>query len=187
MKTLLNSFKLLALVASISFLVSCGGNTEQETTTTDTTATTTPAPESAPPAAYDATKIDAAAPVTEITLDAVGATMTDMKYSNTEIHAKQGTTIKIKFSNKGVGAAMEHNFVLVHKGKMESVAMAGLKAGKDNNYIEPGSADILIAGKVLKPGESEEIIFAAPPAGEYEFVCTYPGHWQAMHGTFIVE
>jgi azurin len=39
----------------------------------------------------------------------------------------------------------------------------------------------------LKPGIKEELTFPAPAAGEYMFICTYPGHWQQMQGTFTVK
>ncbi len=186
MKTILRFSHLSILVISVIFLSSCGGGSQQEQESTTDTAAVTTAPEPTAPS-YDATKIDPNAPVTEIALDAVGATMTDMKYSLPDIHAKAGTTVKITFKNKGVGDAMQHNFVIVYSGKREAVATAGIKAGLDNSYVEPGSADVLVTSKVLKPGESEVITFPAPPAGQYEFVCTYPGHWMSMHGTFVVE
>ena len=39
----------------------------------------------------------------------------------------------------------------------------------------------------IAASEKEEIIFPAPPAGEYQFVCTYPGHSKQMQGVFIVK
>lgn len=41
--------------------------------------------------------------------------------------------------------------------------------------------------KIIDAGEQEEIIFKAERPGTFKYVCTVPGHEQAMFGTFIVE
>ena len=47
--------------------------------------------------------------------------------------------------------------------------------------------ELLHATKMLDNGKSETIKFTAPKkAGEYEFVCTFPGHWQIMRGIMKV-
>ena len=109
-----------------------------------------------------------------------------MHYDQKTITVKSGTTIKLKFVNTSKDAAMPHNWVLVYYGNMETVAAAGLAAGKDNSFV-PASNDVLIATKLLGPEEETEITFAAPPPGKYQFVCTYPGHWSVMNGDFVVN
>lgn len=136
--------------------------------------------------AYDATAIDANAAVNSITVSASGNTMAEMKYDQEVITVKSGTTIKLKLINTSKDASMPHNWVLVHDGKAEKVATDGINAGKEGSYV-PDSKDVLIATKLLGPGEETEISFPAPPAGNYQFVCTYPGHWSIMNGKFIVE
>jgi azurin len=136
--------------------------------------------------AYDATKIDPNAPVMEITLKALGNTMTEMKYDQPELHVKDGSTVKLKLVNTGKDAAMQHNFVLIEKGAAEKVGPEGLKAGPDNNYT-PKMKEILVSTKMTGPGKTSEITFPAPPKGEYDFICTYPGHYTIMHGKFFVE
>lgn len=136
--------------------------------------------------AYDAKAINAGAPVSEVTLRAVGTTMADMSYDSKLVTVKAGSTVKLKFINTFTDASMPHNWVLVHFGTMEAVATAGMAAGKDASYV-PNTNDVLIATKMLGPKEETEITFPAPPAGKYQFVCTYPGHWSIMNGEFIVE
>lgn len=136
--------------------------------------------------AYDATTIDANAAVNSVTVTATGNTMAEMKYDQEIITVKSGTTIKLKLINTSKDASMPHNWVLVHDGKAEKVATDGINAGKESSYV-PNSNDVLIATKLLGPGEETEITFPAPPAGNYQFVCTYPGHWSIMNGKFIVE
>ncbi len=135
--------------------------------------------------AYDP-KVNPDAEVVSITLKAEGSSMSDMHYDQKTLTVKSGTTVKLKFINMMQDAAMPHNWVLVYHGTMETVAKAGVDVGKEGSYV-PASVDVLIATKLLGPKEETEITFAAPPAGKYQFVCTYPGHWSIMNGEFIVE
>jgi azurin len=162
-----------------------GGETKQQAAdSTSSSADYTPATASA---SYDPTKIDANAPVMEVKLDAIGNSMDVMKFSTEEIRVKAGTTVKLHFANTASDSAMKHNFFIVKNGTMEQVATAGLSAGLAKNYIPDDRTNILYSSNVLSPGKSEDLVFPAPPSGEYQFVCTYPGHWQKMNGKFIVE
>jgi azurin len=135
---------------------------------------------------YDPTKINPNAPVVNIKLNAVGNNMDEMKYDQTEIRVKAGTTVKLQLVNKAKDASMIHNFVLIEEGTAEKVAMAGLKAGADNHYVQK-MKEVLTYTNLAHPGETVEITFPAPEKGTYDFICTYPGHFQKMHGKFIVE
>ena len=181
-----NSLLILSLSVLSFQLISCGGNENpaQNATEEKKVNPSDLFKDDRPP--YDATAIDATAPVQEISIIADGNTMSEMKYNTKEIMVKQGTTIKLTFKNNSTDAAMPHNWVLVHDGTMEAVATAGISMGKDKSYV-PDSKDVLIASKLLGPGEETVLTFPSPPAGKYQFVCTYPGHWSIMHGTFVVE
>ncbi|MCY7410842.1 MAG: cupredoxin domain-containing protein [Chitinophagales bacterium] len=180
-------FSLLLIAATTSLIFSCGsGDNATKETSADTVATDSYKPESAT-AVYDAAKIDANAPVMEVKLDALGNSMDVMSFSMPEIRVKAGSTVKIYLNNTSKDAAMKHNFFIVKNGTMEDAANAALTAGSDKNYIPDDKTNILYTSKILDPGQSEELVFAAPPVGEYQFVCTYPGHWQKMNGKFIVE
>jgi hypothetical protein len=51
----------------------------------------------------------------------------------------------------------------------------------------PRSNKILAATKLLEPTLSETLKLTAPTApGEYEYVCTFPGHWMVMWGRLAV-
>ncbi len=156
----------------------CGGS-QTANNTTDTTKTYTPPP--AP--AYNPNAIDPKAPVATINLSADGNTMTDMHYSPDTITVKAGSTVKINFKNNGKDESMQHNFVLIKNGTAQEVATAAINV---ENHIPP-SADVLYGIPATKPGSLTVITFAAPSASTYQFVCTYPGHWQKMTGTFIVQ
>lgn len=86
--------------------------------------------------------------------------------------------------------AMAHNWVLLQQAAdIQEFANAAVKA-KDNDYIPADKTDQVIAQTGLAGGgETTEVTFTAPEEpGEYEFLCTFPGHFAAgMRGTLIVE
>jgi len=182
----MNTITKLLTIATVSVLLaSCGSDTPKENETAQDKVNPADLFKDDRPA-YDANAIDANASIVEIQLSASGNTMAEMVYDQKEMKAKAGTTIKLIFKNNSTDAAMPHNWVLVHNGTMEAVATAGIEAGKAGNFV-PNSKDVLVATNLLGPGEETTLVFPAPPAGTYQFVCTYPGHWSIMNGNFIVE
>jgi len=169
--------------AVVFALSSCGGSKETK-------------PEETPPSsgsdlmkeepAYDPTKINPDAAVMEFVLKAQGNTMADMSYDHKEIRVKEGSTIHLTLMNEGTDPSMVHNFVLIEEGTADKVGPEGLKAGLDMNYV-PKMRQVLVATNLVQPKEKTEISFPAPPKGSYDFICTYPGHYQKMNGKFIVE
>ena len=81
---------------------------------------------------------------------------------------------------------MVHNIVFVQYGKKKEIALAGNDAGPDKGYV-PDSPDIIAASQLAYHGDTITLTFDAPPRGNYEFVCTYPGHYDKMNGYFIVK
>jgi len=179
MKTYLKTITLLAFIFALS---SCGGNKQEPTQER----AETPSDLMAEAPIYDATKIDPNALIQTVQLKAVGNTMADIHYDDTMLVVKAGTTIKLSLENLSTDPTMLHNFTLVEEGTAEKVAMEGVKAGPDKDYI-PAMREVLVATKMLKPKESVEITFPAPAAGMYDFICTYPGHAVRMRGKFRVE
>lgn len=168
---------LLLFIFSIN-TTSCGGNkTDNDSTKTN---------KADDEFNYDKSAIDKTAPVNEISLTISGESMSDMAYSQKEIKVKSGSTIHLSLENLCKGEAMTHNFVLVRKGTGDDIATAGIEAGASNNYV-PASKNILVSTIMLKPSGKTEISFPAPPVGEYDYSCTFPGHWKMMLGKFIVE
>jgi plastocyanin len=85
-----------------------------------------------------------------------------------------GSEVTIRMENMG---ALEHNWAV-------------LKAGEDIPvpFDEAEHEDKLLfsAGNVAA-GAGNEVSFAAPEPGEYNVVCTVPGHAALMQGKLIVE
>lgn len=117
----------------------------------------------------------------------VKSTGTDFSYETTEIRAKAGSTITIRYENT---SNMPHNIVLVKtRADINPVGTAALQA-RDNDYIpqDEGSAERMIAfTNLAKPGYTEEITITVPPPGTYPYICTYPGHFTMMQGQLISQ
>ena len=88
---------------------------------------------------------------------------------------------------------MPHNVVFVQPGARQEVANAAqnMKPGaldkQGRAFIPKDRAKIIAATKVVEPGQKETLKFTAPTEkGDYEYVCTLPGHFAVMNGKFIV-
>src|SRR5690606_31499105 len=97
------------------------------------------------------------------------------------ISAKEGTTVTIRYTNNGT---LPHNFVLVKdEADIDVLGPAAFQAG-DTDYVPLQHEEKMYAHSPLaKPGTTVEVTFEVPPAGEYFFVCLYPGHYNMMVGT----
>ncbi len=108
------------------------------------------------------------------------------------ISAEPGEEIRIRLTTESdlPASAMAHNFVLL---TLSADAMAFANAAskaKDNDYIPANMQDEILAQTGLAAGgETVEVTFTAPEeAGEYEYVCTFPGHFAGgMKGILRVE
>jgi azurin len=112
----------------------------------------------------------------------------EMAFDKAKLSVKKGQTVKLTFANKAAkDSGMSHNWVLVNPGTADAVGMAGIAAGLDKGYV-PESADVLAKTKLAAPGESVTIEFKAPEkAGDYPYICTFPGHYAVMKGVLSVK
>jgi azurin len=113
-----------------------------------------------------------------------------MKYNKSSIEVYAGQTVQLTLTHVGElpEAAMGHNWVLLTQGTdMATFAEASITA-KDNEYIAPDMTDqVIVYTEMIGGGEETSIEFEAPAAGEYTFLCSFPGHYAAMNGTFTVK
>ncbi len=113
-----------------------------------------------------------------------------MKFSVATIEATAGEEIKVVLKNDGTlpKEAMGHNFVLLKAGvDMTAFATAAMTA-KDTDYVPAAKkGDVLASIPVLGPKKSGEVTFKAPAAGDYNFLCSFPGHYMLMKGTLKVK
>lgn len=113
-----------------------------------------------------------------------------MKFDTAVIEAKAGQTVQITIKNTGKlpKAAMGHNIVILNKG-IEVMAWAGkaITAAATDYVPENAGADVIAHSKILGPGESEVVTFTVKEAGEYPFLCSFPGHAGLMKGKVVVK
>ena len=115
-----------------------------------------------------------------------------MKYDKAEIEVKAGQTVALTFKNIGAlpKAAMGHNVVILKPGSdIPKFAIGGVaNAAGDYLPLDPALiAQIVAKTKILGPKEEETIVFKAPAAGDYPFLCTFPGHFGVMKGVLKVK
>jgi putative heme-binding domain-containing protein len=126
----------------------------------------------------------------DVRVIAIGTVVERMIYDKETIVVQAGKPIEFRFANTD---NMPHNFAVVAPGSLEEVGLLAEATGrdpdaKDRHYI-PKSNKVLVASRLLEPGQTQAISFEAPKKpGVYPYVCTYPGHWRRMYGAlFVVE
>ena len=113
-----------------------------------------------------------------------------MKFNVTNLTAKPGERVTIRFINKGTMPKMAagHNVVVLKPGvDMPAFAQAAVMAGA-TDYIPAKFKDQIVANtKIAGPGETVEVTFTVPTApGDYPYICSFPGHYVTMKGTLKV-
>jgi azurin len=86
--------------------------------------------------------------------------------------------------------AMGHNWVLSRTEDAQGVVSDGIAAGLDNEYVKPDDPRVLAATDIIGGGESTTITFGIAdldPDADYQFFCTFPGHYGLMKGEFRIE
>lgn len=167
-KVILASFAVCSLA-----MVSCGDTN----TTTDTTTTTTATP------AEEMTIVDG-----KIILELYAGD--DMKYNTKVLKAKVGQPVKLTLKHTGSApvTSMGHNVVILKpEASVGKFANAAIDA-KETAYIPAGfEQDVVAHTKMLGGGESDTIEFTFDAAGEYVFMCSFPGHSALMKGIVKVS
>ena len=110
-----------------------------------------------------------------------------LQFAPAALNATAGQQVQVTFKNGS--AAQKHNWVLVKGGDAEAqkVDDEGATAGEAAGYI-PTDPNIVASVKLLGGAETGTAEFAAPAAGTYTFLCTFPGHYVAgMKGTLTVK
>lgn len=100
-----------------------------------------------------------------------------MSFEPSSISVKKGETVEFTVRNDGF---LEHEFVL--GSAIENASHAALmEAMPDMKDNDPNA--VLIA-----PGKSTELVWQFSKAGDFEFACLIPGHYDAgMKGVAMVE
>lgn len=109
---------------------------------------------------------------------AVEIRMTDaMRFQPETLAVKRGETLRFVLRNEG---RMLHEMVIGTLALLEEHA-ALMRKFPDMEHDEPWMAHVA-------PGESGEIVWRFNRAGDFEFACLIPGHYEAgMRGRIIVR
>ncbi|HTN77273.1 MAG TPA: PA14 domain-containing protein, partial [Pirellulaceae bacterium] len=124
----------------------------------------------------------------DVRVIAIGTVVERMIYDKETIAVQAGKPVEFRFANTD---NMPHNFAILQPGALEEVgllaeATARDADAKDRNYV-PKSDKVMLASRLLAPGEAQAISFEVPQTpGIYPYVCTYPGHWRRMFGALYV-
>lgn len=114
-------------------------------------------------------------------------TLPGLKFDQTLLTVKAGSRVRLVFRNSD---DMLHNFVLTRPGRGQAVGEAAMALGIDGNAksFVPDSDDVLYHTALIQPETSDTIFFTAPTTpGDYDYVCTFPGHSLLMKGILRVQ
>jgi putative heme-binding domain-containing protein len=126
----------------------------------------------------------------DVRVIAIGTVSHRMIFDKELIAVQAGKPVEFRFSNTD---AMPHNFAIVLPGSLQEVGELAEATGRDPDAMQrhfiPKSDKVLLASKLLQPGESQALSYEVPSEpGVYPYVCTYPGHWRRMYGAlYVVE
>ncbi|MCH6258271.1 plastocyanin/azurin family copper-binding protein [Puniceicoccaceae bacterium K14] len=113
-------------------------------------------------------------------------TVPGMKFDKTLLEVSAGDRVELIFNNED---DMLHNVVICKPGTGQIVGAEALQLGVQGlemNFI-PESDDVIAHTALVSPETTETIYFKAPlEPGDYEYVCTFPGHVFSMTGILRV-
>ena len=112
-----------------------------------------------------------------------------MRYDTPRLVVEAGKPFEIILINDDF---MPHNLVVVKPGTRDAVGTAAAQMPPDRldragrAYV-PGSSAVVAATKMIDANQRETLKLTAPATpGDYEYVCTFPGHHQSMWGRLVV-
>ena len=112
-----------------------------------------------------------------------------MRYDTPKLTVEAGKPFQIIFKNEDI---MPHNLVFVQPGTRTEIGNAAqamaMVPDKDGYLFIPDHKGIWGKSKMIEPGQTEHLHLIAPinPGNDYEYLCTFPGHWPIMFGKLNV-
>jgi azurin len=118
-----------------------------------------------------------------------------MQFDKKSFTVKSGEAIQILFKN--AACPLQHNLVILKAGTDVAFGTAAMSmmakdaaAAGTKSYIPDDAtstaAIIAKSSKLIGLGQNDVISFTAPAAGDYPFICTFPGHSFVMKGVMKV-
>jgi azurin len=109
-----------------------------------------------------------------------------LEYKQKSLTCPSGAHVRLTFRHTGKYVSFEHNWVLILPKTFDAVTAAAVAAGEQNGWLPRGDKRILAATPMCGKGQVARVDFVAPAAGDYPFICSYPGHGQSMWGVLHV-
>ena len=187
-----------AALSISAFIIGCGGEETPapKAVAKPVKAEAKPAPAPAP-AAKPKPKPAAEPAGAEVTVAADGtASLTievgdNMEYSDKRFVVEPGAKVKLTLKHTGnlPKQVMGHNVIILKAGvDLTEFATAAQSAPLEKDHFPEDKADQVIAkSKLIGTGETVVVEFTAPEAGEYDYFCSFPGHWSMMQGKMVVK
>jgi azurin len=171
--------------AAVSEAPADSSSTDTASTSTTVTTTTTATPAAGTPAA---TTPAAAAPAGAIVIN-ISTVSEEMRFDLKMFKVKAGQKVILNISNND---SQQHNLIIGKIGSLNKLGAAADALAMDPKAAEleyvPRSSDIFQASSLLNADENYTMTFTAPAqAGDYPFICAFPGHWRMMQGVMRVE
>ena len=113
-------------------------------------------------------------------------------FSTPSIEVESGcetVTVNLAHTGKLPAAAMGHNWVLSADADLNDIAMAGMAAGLEGNYVPADDDRVIAATPIIGGGEKTSVSFSISGLDaeeSYTFFCSFPGHWSVMKGSFKI-
>ena len=99
-------------------------------------------------------------------------------------------TVNLKHVGKLPKAAMGHNVVITKAADKQGVANDATSAGPANDYLKADDARVIAHTAMIGGGETASVSFKTADleaGGDYDFFCSFPGHWAIMSGKVVVK
>lgn len=115
-----------------------------------------------------------------------------MQFNKKELEIKAGDMIELtlKHTGKQPKEIMGHNLVILTQGTNLTTWATQAMTARATDFIPtaPEAKKAIIAHtELLGGGEEDTITFSIEETGEYEFLCSFPGHFGVMRGKVLVK
>lgn len=111
----------------------------------------------------------------------------ELAFVPSRLDCTAGAQVELILTHKGVIVSDPHDWVLLKPGTIDAFLKLADKATNDDGITDQNRRFIIARTKLCPKGQTVSLTFTAPPAGEYPFVCSVPGHGETMHGTLTTH
>jgi azurin len=109
-----------------------------------------------------------------------------LEFTPRELSCHAGDQVRLTFRHTGKYVNFEHNWVLILPGSFDAITAAATAAGETKGWLPAGDPRMLAFTPMCGRGQVAVTEFTAPKAGDYLYICTFPGHAQSMWGVLHV-